>query len=372
MTLKKIYIIAGEASGDLHGAHLIEVLKQAAGSPLQIYGIGGDKIKATGALNFFDLAHFHVTGFTEALKRLPEYQKASKVILAQISQTRPNLVVLIDNPGFNLHLAKKIHEMGIPVVYYIAPQIWAWAPKRIEKIKKYISKVLVVFEFEKKIYQDRQIPVTWVGHPLKDMIAPAREKTESAERGPIVALLPGSRKGELKMLFSVFSIAAALLAHKIPGIRFRLIKAPTLPEEFYQRLLKETQIPMDLILENSYTAIADSDLAIVCSGTATLECALLGIPMIISNKSTFATYFLAKSLIRVPYLGLPNLILDEMKMPELLQYQATPEKIAEEAFKILANPSLAASMRKDLEKVSEKLGPPGAIKRAAGEILSLI
>ena len=370
--MKKIYIIAGEASGDLHGAHLIEVLKQAAGSPLEIYGVGGEKIKATGALNFFDLAHFHVTGFTEVVKRLPAYRNASKVILSQIREAHPNLVVLIDNPGFNLHLAKKIHEMGIPVAYYIAPQIWAWAPKRIEKIKKYISKVLVVFEFEKKLYENRQIPVAWVGHPLKDLILPARQKEKSIQDRPIVSLLPGSRKGELKMLFSVFAGAALILSKKIPGIRFRLIKAPTLPQEFYQRLLKTVEAPIDLVEENSYEAIGESDLAIVCSGTATLECALLGIPMIISNKSTFGTYFLVKNLIRIPYLGLPNLILNEMKMPELLQYQATPEKIAEEAFNILSQPARIASMRKDLEKVSEKLGSPGAIKRAAGEIISLL
>ncbi|MGH7197437.1 MAG: lipid-A-disaccharide synthase, partial [Candidatus Omnitrophota bacterium] len=172
---RKIYVIAGEASGDLHGSILIKNLKECSEAPLEIYGVGGEQIRQTGALAFFDLAHFHVTGFTDAITKLPLYKKAASTILAQIRSVRPDVVVLIDNPGFNLHLAQKIHALGIPIVYYIAPQIWAWAPKRILKIKRYVQKVLVVFEFEKKIYEDQGIPVVWVGHPLKDLIEGAAE-----------------------------------------------------------------------------------------------------------------------------------------------------------------------------------------------------
>jgi len=373
MTSKKIYIIAGEASGDLHGSNLIKSLKALAKEPLEIFGIGGDKIRDTGAREFFDLAHFHVTGLTEAIKKLRQYKKASVAILAKIKKVHPDLVVLIDNPGFNLHLAQKIHAMNIPIVYYIAPQIWAWAPKRIFKIKRYVKKVLVVFEFEKKIYEDNHIPVAWVGHPLKDIVRAKQENKNPAKNtSPFVVLLPGSRKGELKNLFTAFLKASVLIKRNIPEISFVLIKSSSLPKSFYERLLKHAPVPVRLVEEDSYSVIGSSDLAIVCSGTATLECALLGTPMIIANRGSFLTYLVAKSLIRVPYLGLPNLILGKKKIPELLQYDATPKKIAQEALKILLKPKVREVMKNDLLEVSKRLGEPGANRRAALEVLSVL
>lgn len=376
---KKIYVIAGEASGDLHGSNLIKNLKALTKEPLEIYGVGGDKIRETGAQEFFDLAHFHVTGFTDALKRLPQYKKAAVTILEKIKRVRPDLVVLIDNPGFNLHIAQKINALGIPIVYYIAPQIWAWAPKRILKIKRYVKKVLVVFEFEKKIYEDQGIPVEWVGHPLKDLLGSSGRQATSRNEGIapnkngfLVSLLPGSRKGELKMLFSVFLKAAKILSGKLPSISFALIKAPTLPKAYYQRLLKDCTVNMSLVEENAYEVIRSSQLAIACSGTATLECALLGTPMIISNRGSFITYLAAKTLIKIPYLGLPNLILGQPRIPELLQYDATPEKIAATALQLLTDEKKIQAMKGALEEVSKKLGEAGASKRAAEEILKLL
>ncbi len=367
---KKIYLIAGEASGDLHGANLIRHLRQESSSPLEIFGVGGDHIRQTGAKNFVDLAHFHVTGVTEAIRRLPQYRKASERILKDIREASPDLVVLIDNPGFNLHLAQKIHADKIPIVYYIAPQVWAWAPKRILKIKKTIKKVLVVFEFEKKIYESNGIPVSWVGHPLKDLVTPVARK--APQTPPLICLLPGSRKGELKNLFTAFLKASVLIKRNIPEISFVLIKSSSLPKSFYERLLKHAPVPVRLVEEDSYSVIGSSDLAIVCSGTATLECALLGTPMIIANRGSFLTYLVAKSLIRVPYLGLPNLILGKKKIPELLQYDATPKKIAQEALKILLKPKVREVMKNDLLEVSKRLGEPGANRRAALEVLSVL
>ena len=375
---KKIYIIAGEASGDLHGANLITHLRLESGSPLEIYGVGGEKIRQTGAKNFFDLAHFHVTGLTEAIRRFPKYREASRVILEGIQKTSPDLVVLIDNPGFNLHLAKKVHALGIPIVYYIAPQVWAWAPKRILKIKKYVKKVLVVFEFEKKIYESNKIAVSWAGHPLKDLIPSSveREKVKTkmgiAQGAPLICLLPGSRKGELKNLSSPFLKAAALIKKKIPDAFFALIKSDTLPKSFYERILRDSPVAVNLVEEDSYSVIGASELAIVCSGTATLECALLETPMVIANRGSFLTYLTAKSLIRVPYLGLPNLVLGKKKIPELLQYDVTPEKIAREALKILLDEKVKNLMRKDLSEVSKQLGEPGANRRAALEVLKVL
>ena len=365
---RKIYVIAGEASGDLHGSSLINEIRAQSTQPVEIYGVGGGKIRETGALSFYDLARFHVTGFTDVIKRLPQYTKAKKIILDGIKKTRPDLVVLIDNPGFNLHLAQKIHALSIPIVYYIAPQVWAWAPKRILKIKAYVKKVLVVFEFEKKIYEENHVPVVWVGHPIKDLMSGVHEKKPA---GKTIALLPGSRKGELKMLFPVLAGAARKIMEKIPSVDFALIKAPTLSRKFYERFIKEELrgLRCTLVEEDSYAAIKGSDLAIVCSGTATLECALLGVPMIVTNKSTFLTYLIAKNLAKVKYLGLPNLILGKESFPEFLQYDATPEKISGMAVKILTDKRLQQTMKKDLEEVSRKLGDLGATRRAAQEVL---
>lgn len=376
--MKRIYVIAGEASGDLHGANLINHLKTHAKEPVQIYGIGGDKIRETGAWGFFDLAHFHVTGITDAIKRLPEYRRAGKQILTKIKNIRPELVVLIDNPGFNLFLAEKIHAMGIPIVYYIAPQLWAWNAGRIRKIKKYIAKVLVVFEFEKKLYEDHGIPVSWVGHPLKDLVRATGEVRDIKEKigvgrdGHLVTLLPGSRKGEVRILLPIFIKAAQAIADRLPKSYFALLKSPTLPMSYYKRLTQDCGVKIDIVEKNPYEIIKASDLAIACSGTVTLECALLGTPMIISNKGTFITYVAAKSVIRVPYIGLPNIVLGKRRIPELLQYDATPEKICKEAVKILTDKKTRETMLEDLKDVSRRLGEGGATRNAALEILKLL
>ncbi len=371
---KKIFVIAGEASGDLHGANLIKSIVAQAKEPVEIYGVGGDQIRETGAREFFDLAHFHVTGITEALIKIPQYKKAELTILSSIRRTRPQLVVLIDNPGFNLHLAKEIHAMGISIVYYIAPQVWAWGERRIFKIKRTVKKVLVVFEFEKKLYEDQGIPVSWVGHPLRDLVESSPSSKKTGET--VVSLLPGSRAGEVKTLLGLFLKAARLIQKEIPQSSFQVIQSPTLSKDFYdpwvQKEKKTGGVRLSLVEKDSYPAIERSDLAIVCSGTATLECALLGTPMIICNRAGVVTYLFAKSLIKVPYLGLPNLILGDQKMPELLQYNATPEKIAQTALRILQDKEIQATMRADLAKVKKQLGEKGAAKRAAEEVLSLL
>ncbi|MBI3252545.1 MAG: lipid-A-disaccharide synthase [Candidatus Omnitrophica bacterium] len=369
---KKIFVIAGEASGDLHGAALIRALREAGREGVEIYGVGGERIRETGALEFFDLARFHTTGFTEAIKKLPQYRRAARAILSNVEKAEPDTVVLIDNPGLNLYLAEKIHALGIPVVYYIAPQVWAWAPKRVLKIKKFIRKVLVVFEFEKKIYEENGIPVAWVGHPLKDRIgAPSPPLPPGLPKDEWrVSLLPGSRETEVKTLLPILLGAAEILSGKNQA-RFSLIQSPTLPRAFYEPFLWKSRLRIELVEKNAYDAIGKSDLALVCSGTATLECAILGTPMIITNKGSFLTYLAAKCLIRVPCLGLPNLILGEKKIPEFLQYDATPEKIAREAEEILRNEERRSEMKKALQKVSENLGAPGASRRAALEIFNL-
>ncbi len=368
MVSKKIFIIAGEASGDLHGANLIHHLKERTKTPLDIYGVGGDKIKQAGAKEFYDLAHFHVTGFSAAVQKIPQYKKAEKIILASIQKVRPDLVILIDNPGFNLHLAKSIRAMGIKMVYFIAPQVWAWGPKRVFKIKKYMDKVLVVFNFEVPFFKSHGVPVAWVGHPLKDMVVSDAEK----KTVPQVALMPGSRKGELKTLLPILLDAARVISEKIPDVQFVVLKAPTLRKEAYDKYLKKSKLKIKLLDKNHYHAIRESKLAICCSGTATLECAILGTPMIITNKVSLVSYVAIRTIIKVNSIGLPNLILGKSVFPEFLQYKATPENIGGEAVKILSDEKKLKALEKSCEETSRLIGGTGASIRATDEILSLL
>ena len=374
---KKLYIIAGEASGDLHGARLIEALKKLSAEPIEIYGVGGSKIRATGAVGFLDLASHHVIGFFDAIKNIWFFKKTAATLLKDIERTRPDLVVLIDNPGFNLHLAKKIHALGIPIVYYIAPQLWAWGKNRIFKIKKYISKVLVVFDFEKKLYEEYGVPVAWVGHPLKEIVL--EKKSDRALLSASletkkwrIALLPGSRTGELKRLLPVFSEVVKIISDKYPQSHFSLIKASTLSREDYAPFGLASNVT--LVEENAYAAIASSHFAIVCSGTATLECALLGTPMIIVYKDNFLSFAISKMLVRIKFIGLPNIVLGKECARELLQANATPQKIAAEMLRILENADVWNARRESLEEIPEKLGgsKAGVSLKAAEEILKLL
>jgi lipid-A-disaccharide synthase len=206
-------------------------LRKASADALTIYGVGGDKMKAAGALDFMDLAHFHATGITAALRQIPNYRKAFAKIVANVQKVRPDVIVMIDNPGFNLHLAKKLHSLGFRLVYYVTPQIWAWAPKRIEKIKRYFAKCLVVFDFEETLFRKNGVPAVWVGHPLRDIPAliPGQHRHEARKAGPYtVALMPGSRRTEVAYLLPIYLEAAAALAGKLNGTRFLLLQSSTL------------------------------------------------------------------------------------------------------------------------------------------------
>lgn len=371
MPAKKLYVIAGEASGDLHGATLIEYIQTLVSDPLEIYGVGGDKIKATGAKNFIDIAHFHVTGLTHIAKNLPKFLKAFKQILSDIERVKPDLVVLIDNPGFNMRLGKKLYEKGIPAVYYITPQVWAWGSGRIEKIRTYFKKVFVVFEFEETLFKKNNVPVSFVGHPLKDLIQNVipQPKDKNEIR---LAILPGSRDEEVYHLLPLFLKASKLISKKIENCRSYVIQSPTLPKKIYEDIFEKTGIRPTLIDHDKYAWIKSSDLALVCSGTATLETAILGTPLIISYKGTWISFEYARRVIKIPYIGLPNIILEDKRIPELLQHDATPNSLSQVGIQILEDKEMNKKIRMDLKKVSEKLGPGGANKRAAEEIFKVL
>lgn len=370
MSAKKLFVIAGEASGDLHGARLIEALRRRLPS-LEIHGTGGDRMGRLGLPDYQNLARFHVTGLIEALKSLPQYRRAGKILLEALRREHPDAVVLIDNPGFNLHLSASIRAMGIPVIYYIAPQIWAWAPKRIRIIQKNISKVLVVFDFEEKLYSSHQVPVSFVGHPLKDFMPQPVHRRLNAST-PHVVLMPGSRLHEVKMLMPILLDAAVHIHRRLPACRFTLIQSAAIPPQVYHSRLAACATTVGLEPDGDYAIRAHADLALACSGTATLECALLETPVIITNKAPYLTYVLAKRLIRVPYLGLPNLILGERKFPEFLQKEATGVRLGDEAVSILTDPDRHRGMVESAREVTRRLGGSGATERAAQEILKFL
>lgn len=370
MSAKKLFVVAGEASGDLHGARLIEALR-AKNRSLEIHGTGGKRMELLGLPDFQDLARFHVTGLVEAIKKLPEYRRAEKILVEALRRAKPDAVVFIDNPGFNLHISKTVRAMGIPVVYYIAPQIWAWAPQRIKIIEKNVSKVLVVFDFEEKLYSEHAVPVSFVGHPLKDFM-PAAVRRDMRTLSPLVALLPGSRLHEVKMLLPILLQAAERIQSHLPGARFSLIRSSAIPLAVYHARLGASKAPVDLVPDEDYSVRGHADLAIACSGTATLECALLETPVVITNKAPYLTYLLAKKLIKVPYLGLPNLILNERKFPEFLQKDATGRKLGDAAVDILTSRDRHHAMVESCREVSRRLGGAGATARAADEILNFL
>ncbi len=372
--MKKIFLVAGEASGDLHGSELAKELARLDPA-LEIHASGGKGLAALARGSFVESAHLNATGLTEVLKLLPQYRKLFRDVAAAVRRARPDLVVLIDNPGFNLRLAQKILPMGIPMVYYITPQIWGWGENRIRILKRCFRKALVVFRFEEKFYRDRGMDAVWVGHPLKDQVPSAAAARPRPSRGasPRVLLLPGSRANEVKTLFPILLDAASLIARRVPAARFAYLASPTLGEGFYDAAAGRRSAPaVEQVTGDKYAAMREADLAIACSGTVTLECALMGLPLIIVNRASFLTYLAVRRVIRVRYLGLPNLLADAPIVPELLQYDCTGPKIAAKAAELLTNPEKTQKMREDMARALEGIGPAGASKRAAEEILKIL
>ena len=365
--MKKICVVAGEASGDLHGANLIRALKSRGG--VTVCGTGGPAMREVVDGGFLEIAGTNVVGFSAVIKRLPFFLKLLNDIRAHIAACKPDLIVFIDNPGMNMRLAKKLAPLGVPMVYYICPQIWGWKPERVHAMKKLFKKALVVFDFEQEIYRKNGMPVSWVGHPLMDAIGKPPMRVRDSKQ---VLLMPGSRVDEVKTLLPIFLKAAALLRETVPGVSFTLVKADTLDDAFYAPFLSGLWFAVGETRGDRYRAMSEAGLALVCSGTATLEAALLGLPMIVLYLSSTFSYLLARMFILVKYLALPNLLADKAVVPEILQYECEPAKIAAEADSLLGDPEKIGLMRWELEEVCKKVGGPGASDRAAEEILNLL
>lgn len=369
-------IIAGEASGDQHGAHLVDELKKSDPS-LTFSGIGGQMMKESGVAIDYDLTKIAIIGFLEVLKHYLTFRKAFYGIIKKVKERKPQAVVLIDYPGFNLRLAKKLRGLGVKIIYYISPQVWAWKKNRVYFIKKHIDRMLVIFQFEKAFYAKHGVDVEFVGHPLIDEIKIGFSKQEILsilglhDYKLTIGLLPGSRPKEIERHLPVMIEAARILLRKYPMTQFVIVKAPTIEEKTL-----EAYIPPDMKIsiwaENPYDGISACDLCMVCSGTATLETAILNKPMVVVYITSWITYTLAKKLVKIPNIGLVNVVADKQIVPECIQQDATGAKIAKELEAIMINEPRILDIKDELFKVKESLGGGGASQRAAGKILEVI
>lgn len=368
---KTVMIIAGEASGDMHGAGLVrEMLK--IDPDLNFYGIGGKGLRDAGVKLMVNASEMAVVGLTEVFSKLGKFIKVMNLMKRSLDDIRPDLVILIDYAGFNLRIARAAHKRGIKVFYYISPQVWASRKGRIKLIKKFVDKMAVILPFEVDTYREKGFAVEYVGHPLLDLIAPNYSKTESQKKFNLsankitIGLLPGSRISEVDKLLSEMLKAAAILAQRIPGVQFVLPLADTLEEKDIAGIISRTGVKVNIISGSTYEVISCTDLAIVASGTATLETALLGIPMIIVYRISPLTYFIGKMIVTVKNIGIVNIIAGNTIVPELIQNEATGIRIAEEALSILTNDERKREIIGQLAKIRAKLGKPGAAMRAAG------
>jgi lipid-A-disaccharide synthase len=376
---KKLLVVTGEASGDQLGAALLTSLRQLR-PDLELHGVGGSRMEALGLAGFLSSGTAHATGLTEVLKHLPEYFRLFRVILDRIQVLKPDLIVLVDNPGFNLRLAKKLVPLGIPVVGYVSPQVWAWKEGRVKLMARVYRKVLTLFDFEEDFLEKRGVRAKWVGHPIAQNWPPAPVRPNGAVKN--ILLLPGSRPSEVRLLLPVMLEAAARVSAARPGVTWRLLEADTLPASFYDAILEKnmtgaekaaTARPLiDRRRGGKQELFRDSDMAVACSGTVTLECALAGLPTVIGYRVSAVTAFIARCFIKVKWLGMPNLLEGKEIMPELMQENCTAANLERAVLKYLDDPALVQSTRFDLTAVRAHLGTPGSADRAAQELLPLL
>jgi lipid-A-disaccharide synthase len=369
-----LLLSAGEASGDMYAARLAAALKQRA--DVEIFGMGGPQMRAAGVDIVTDYSEVSVIGITEILSHLPSLVRAMRRLVREAERRKPAFAILTDFPGFHLRLARKLKRQGIKNIYYICPQFWAWRPWRVRVVRRRFAQALCIFPFEEKFYGDAGVPVKFIGHPLVgavhaslDRHAFFREQNLDPQR-KLVTILPGSRASELRQHLPVFREACRRI-HRQSQAQFVLAAAP----ETDAAALREgwaTEIPVRVVPGHTYNALAAADAAIVSSGTATIEAALLDVPMVVVYRVTPLTALLAKPLVRTPFFSMVNLIAGKRAVPELIQNDFTPDRVTSEVLRLLNDQSARASLRRDLAEVRQRLGPPGAVERAADAILQLL
>jgi len=369
-------IITGEVSGDLIGASLIkELLLQDP--DLKITGIGGDRMKSAGMDLIYHSDHMAFLGFIEVIKHLPFIHKVQKKLIEAIKREGISCVVLIDYPGFNLSIAKKLKPLGVKIIYYVSPQIWAWAKGRVKKVRRLVDKMLVVFPFEIDFYKKENVNVQYVGHPLVERIDAYSflskdelfTKFNLEKDIDILLVLPGSRKQEIKEIFPEVIKAANQIASKF-GLQVVVARSNNINGEYLQQLGSSQKFIT--ISDYNYELMKYSQFGIIKSGTSTLEAGYFALPMIVVYKTSMLTYLIGKQLVTLDRIGMVNILLDEMVVPELIQRDANSENIAAEVSRILSDEQAYLVMKQKLEEVKKKLGKTGASKKAANLILEIL
>ncbi|MBI5182408.1 MAG: lipid-A-disaccharide synthase [Nitrospirae bacterium] len=370
-------IVAGEASGDVHAANLAKELFRLK-PDLKIFGLGSERMREAGVETIYDIRDTSVVGITELLPKLDAIWRVYRGLSSIIKKEPPDLLALIDFPDFNLMLAKVAKKAGVPIVYYISPQVWAWRSGRVNKIARLVKKILVILPFEEEIYKKAGVECEFVGHPLLDEVIPQYTKKEAIKRfglrlnKPIFGLLPGSRKNEINSLLGPIMGSAELIRNKIPDAQFILPVAPGININEIKDAVDRMGLLVSIIEGNAVDAINISDMIIVASGTTTLQAAILGVPMVIIYKISLISYLIGKLLIKVKDIGLVNIVAGKRIVPELLQKDVNPERISSAFWNIYNNPEDYKKIKEKLKKVRSKLGKPGASKKAALAILKML
>jgi lipid-A-disaccharide synthase len=372
--IQRLLLVAGEASGDLHGGNLARALL-AQQPTLKILGVGGRQMRQAGVELIFDIRDLAVVGAVEAVHSLRTLWTVYRTLIETVERTPVDAVLLIDFPGFNLKLAKAMAQRGIPVLYYIAPQIWAWHPGRLKQIRRRVCKLFIILPFESVLYQEAGIDAEFVGHPLLDLMPPSGSKAEACTHCgldpavPVVGLLPGSRRSELHYLLRPMLEAAVQIGAQVSAVQFILPLADTLRPEDVQGALDAVPIPVRLVQRQTYEVMRAADVLLIASGTATLEAALIGTPMVLAYKAHLLTYLLARLVMRVSCIGLPNIIAGHAIVPELWQYHVTATNLAAQALALLTCPERTTAMRLELATLRSQLGTPGVPARVANGII---
>ena len=373
----RVMISCGEPSGDLYaGALASEIL--ALQPDAVVTGFGSERLRAAGASLIRDFRGLSVTGLTEALRVIPRSWQNYRALVEAAEADPPDVFVPIDFPDFNFFVARALHRRGIPGVYYISPQLWAWRRGRLKTMKRVADRVLVIFPFEKPFYDQAGVPATFVGHPLLELTGPSVDRGEFLRRHgldpsrPVVALLPGSRRNELRAILPDIVRAAAVISARLPDAQFLIARAPHLDNELFAPSAQWTGAAKPVVIEGHTDAVlASADVAIVASGTVTVQAALHGCPMVVVYRVGPLTYTLGKPLVQVDTYAMVNLIAGTRVVPELIQEGFTPEAAAGEALRVLTDPAHAAKVKTDLAAVRAKLGSAGASRRAAEAILEV-
>jgi len=367
--MAKIMISAGEASGDVHAAALTrEILKLEPTA--QVYGMGGDGLRAAGGEVLFDIKEHGVMGLVEIIRKLPALFRLRSDFAEVMDNRRPDCLVTIDYPGFNMRLAKVARAKGIPVISFIAPSAWAWRKGRAKNVAKLVNKVAAIFPFEYEVYKEAGADVEFMGHPLVDIVQPTLPKAEAIvkagkhEGRPLVLLLPGSRLQEIQRLLPSMLEAAKLMVKANPALEFVMPRTGTIPRAMLEEEINRAGIHVSITEGNNYDVMGVADLALAASGTVTLEAALCRLPCVIVYKTAPLTAFIVRRLLNIADIGLPNIVAGRHILPELLQEDATPAKMAAEVLHLL-EPAAHAQALADLDDVKKRLGEPGAVRRVA-------